>query len=79
MFPKISIITPSLNRLQFIGDAFASLAAQNDPNLEHIVVDGGSDDGTLEFIRSEFPSAKLIVQSDRNVYEALNRDRKSVV
>lgn len=77
MIPKISIITPSLNRLPFIGDAFASLAAQNDPNLEHIVVDGGSEDGTLEFIRSEFPSAKLIVQSDRNVYEALNRGLQS--
>src|SRR5215467_1765166 len=49
--PKISIVTPSFNHDGFIEEALLSVKKQNYPNLEHIVVDGGSTDGTLEILQ----------------------------
>jgi glycosyltransferase involved in cell wall biosynthesis len=48
--PSISIVTPSLNQGHFIGATLASIAGQAYPNLEYVVADGGSDDGTLEIL-----------------------------
>lgn len=44
---QFSIVTPSYNQVTFIGDALDSVRAQTYPNVEHIVVDGGSEDGTV--------------------------------
>jgi glycosyltransferase involved in cell wall biosynthesis len=44
---------------------------QNFPSLEHIIVDGGSTDGTLDRIR-RYPQIRLVVKPDRNLYEAVN-------
>lgn len=50
--PLISIITPSYNQGRFIGDTIRSVAEQSYHNIEHIVVDGGSTDETMEVCRS---------------------------
>lgn len=70
--PKISIITPCRNAAAFIEDAIRSVLAQGCSDIEHIVVDGGSTDGTLAII-SRYPHLKVIRQNDRNMYEAVNR------
>jgi glycosyltransferase involved in cell wall biosynthesis len=47
----ISIVTPSLNQAPFLRDTLRSVAVQDYPNVEHIVMDGGSTDGSIEIIR----------------------------
>lgn len=58
-FLKISIITPVLNAAEFLERTIQNVISQNYPELEHIIVDGGSTDGTLEIIR-KYPSVRLI-------------------
>ncbi|QOJ13930.1 MAG: glycosyltransferase [Planctomycetia bacterium] len=69
-----SILTPSLNGLRFLPDAVASVAAQNDPTVQHIIMDGGSTDGTVDWLRGR-NDARLVWRSepDRGQSDALNK------
>lgn len=71
---KISIITVVLNAADTIEDTLRSVASQTYPDFEHIVVDGGSTDGTLEIIeRHRDRIAALVIEPDRGIYDAMNK------
>jgi glycosyltransferase involved in cell wall biosynthesis len=70
--PRLSIVTPCLNRVDFIDEAIESVVAQKYPALEHIVVDGGSTDGTLQRL-ARYPHLRVISEPDQGLYDALNK------
>jgi glycosyltransferase involved in cell wall biosynthesis len=70
--PLVSIVTPVYNGARFLRETLASVRAQDYPRLEHIVVDGGSTDGTLELLRSA-ERVRWISEPDRGLYDAVNK------
>lgn len=50
-YPRISVIMPTLNQGEFIEESIISILSQDYPNLEFIIMDGGSTDGTIEIIK----------------------------
>lgn len=72
--PKISIITPVYNQVNYIEATIQSVLAQHYTNLEYIIVDGGSTDGTLEIIKKyESQIAHWISEPDNGMYDALHK------
>lgn len=70
---KVSIITATLNSAQSVKKAIDSVQAQTHKDIEHIFVDGGSSDNTIEIIRSAgFSSDQIIKQEGVGIYNALN-------
>jgi len=73
-WPCITIITPSFNQAQFLEEAIRSVLLQNYPNLEYILIDGGSTDGSLEIIRKYAPRlAYWVSEPDRGQSHAINK------
>ncbi len=70
--PEISIITPCFNAVRHLRDAIESVAGQRGVRVEHIVVDAGSKDGTLEIL-SQFPAVRWISEPDRGQSDAFNK------
>jgi glycosyltransferase involved in cell wall biosynthesis len=70
--PLVSVVTPSMNQGAFIEEAIRSVLDQGYPNVEHIVVDGGSTDETLDVLR-RFPHLRWISEPDGGQAEALNK------
>jgi glycosyltransferase involved in cell wall biosynthesis len=71
-FPMISVITPSLNSGTYLEEAVTSVLAQQYSNFEHIVVDGGSTDATLDIL-SRYPHIKWLSEPDRGQSDAMNK------
>jgi glycosyltransferase involved in cell wall biosynthesis len=71
---KISIITVSYKAESTIAETIKSVAAQDWPDFEHIIVDGASTDGTLEIVRElAHPRLRLISEPDKGIYDAMNK------
>jgi len=73
-WPKISIITPSYNQGQFLEKTILSILNQNYPNLEYIIIDGKSTDGSVEIIKKyEKYLAYWVSEKDNGQSHALNK------
>lgn len=78
-WPRISVVTPSFNQAGFIEETLLSVFNQNYPDLEVIVVDGNSTDGTVDILRRyEHKMARLIVEPDDGQTDAINKGMKLV-
>ena len=73
--PLLSVVTPTLNQAAFLEETLDSVAQQDYPRIEHIVVDGGSTDGTVEILRTWEQAHGLIWLSepDNGMYDAVNK------
>lgn len=72
-YPKISLITPSYNQANYIKKTIDSVLSQKYPNLEYIVMDGGSTDGTIEILKKYGKKIKWISKKDNGQSDAINR------
>ncbi|MEI6218476.1 MAG: glycosyltransferase, partial [bacterium] len=72
--PRISIVTPSFNQAPFLEQTMRSILDQNYPNLEYIVIDGGSTDGSVDIIRRYAGRlAYWCSEPDKGQYDAINK------
>lgn len=81
--PKISVVTPSYNQAAFIEETLRSVKDQGYPNTEHLVIDGGSTDGTVEMLRSYssqpgWEHLRWISEPDQGQSDALNKGLRMV-
>lgn len=67
----VSVITPTYNSKSCIARCVESINTQTYPNIEHIVIDGGSTDGTLELLREL--GVRCISEPDAGIYHAMNK------
>lgn len=70
---KISIITVCYNSASTIADTIASVANQDYNNIEHIIIDGGSTDGTVDIIAKAPSVTRFVSEPDNGIYDAMNK------
>lgn len=72
--PKISIVTPNYNGEKYLEETILSIINQNYPNLEYIIIDGGSSDGSIDIIKKyESKLSYWVSESDKGMYDALQK------
>lgn len=70
---KITVITCTYNSAQNLRDTLASVKRQTFRDFEHLFIDGGSTDGTLEIIKEYYENPVLLVGKDQGIYDAFNK------
>ena len=71
---KITVITVTYNSAATLVDTLQSVAAQTHPDIEHLIIDGGSTDQTLALVQSHGTHvARVVSERDRGIYDAMNK------
>ena len=71
---KVSIVTVTFNSARFLEDCIRSVQMQQYKNIEHIIIDGKSTDGTIDIIKkNEKGIARWVSETDRGIYDAINK------
>jgi glycosyltransferase involved in cell wall biosynthesis len=73
---KISIVTAAYNSAATIRDTIESVLSQDYPNIEYVVADGGSKDGTVEILKSYGDKIKWVSEKDSGIFEAMSKGVK---
>ena len=73
---KVSIITVTYNSAHTLKDCIHSVSSQSYDNIEHIFIDGNSTDNTVEIIKNHAPGSVYISETDRGLYDAMNKGLK---
>ena len=73
VYPKISLVTPSLNQGKFIEATIQSVLSQNYPNLEYLVMDGGSSDNTIDVLKHYSSQLQWVSEKDKGQTDAINK------
>ncbi len=71
--PRVTVITVVKDGARVIADTIESVLAQTHRPLEHLIVDGGSADGTVDLIRGYGDRVRWISEPDRGLYDAMNK------
>ena len=72
--PKITVVTPNYNQAAFLEQAICSVINQQYPNLEYIIIDGGSTDASVEIIKKYQDNIHYwISEKDKGMYDAINK------
>lgn len=72
-FPLVSIVTPSYNQGEFIKETIESVLNQDYPNIEYLVMDGGSNDNTVEILKSYGERIQWVSEKDAGQADAVNK------
>lgn len=73
-YPKITVVTPVYNQVQYLEQTIVSIINQSYPNLEYIIIDGGSTDGTLDIIQKyDKYLTYWVSEPDKGMYHAIQK------
>jgi len=74
--PRVTIITPVFNGIEFVDQCVENVQEQDFPELEHLIIDGGSADGTVERLRQlsvAYPNMRFVSEKDQGQSDAMNK------
>jgi glycosyltransferase involved in cell wall biosynthesis len=71
-WPRITVITPCRNAERYIAETVESVRGQNYPELEHLILDAASTDGTLAIL-ARYPGLRVISEADKGSHDAMNK------